>query len=64
MYELGAASYAYQDKIVIFREKGLTFPTNFESVGRIEFEEDGIGAKTMELKELVGFGLVGVTPVE
>jgi hypothetical protein len=63
VYELGAASFAYGDRIVIFKEEGINFPTNFESVGRIAFEEDSIDAKAMDLlKELVGFGLVKVTP--
>ncbi len=61
-YELGATSFAYEDKVVIFKEKGIDFPTNFQSIGYIEFEEDGIEAKTADLlKELIGFGLVKVT---
>jgi len=61
-YELGAASFAYEDRVVIFKEKGIDFPTNFQSVGYIEFEEDSIDAKTTDLlKELVGFGLVKIT---
>jgi predicted nucleotide-binding protein len=63
VYELGAVSYEYDDRVVIFMEKGLEFPTNFQSVGHIEFEEDSIESKTMELmKELIGFGLLKVTP--
>lgn len=63
IYELGAASFAYEDGIVIFMEEGLNFPTNFESIGHITFQEDAIEAKTMDLlKELVGFGLVKITP--
>ena len=45
--------------MVIFKEQGIHFPTNYASVGYIEFEEDNIEAKTMELfKELMGYGLV------
>jgi hypothetical protein len=63
VYELGAASFAYEDRVVILKESGIDFPTNFSSVGHIEFEEDAIEAKTMEiLKELIGFKLVKVTP--
>jgi predicted nucleotide-binding protein len=63
VHELGAASFAYEDRIVIFKEVGIDLPTNFESIGYIEFEEDGIEAKTADLlKELIGFGLVKVTP--
>ena len=61
-HELGAASYAFEDRIVIFKEKGITLPTNFSSVGYIEFEPENIEAKTMELlQELIGFGLVKIT---
>jgi hypothetical protein len=63
VHELGAASFAYEDRVVIFKESGINFPSNFESVGYIEFEEDSIEAKTAELlKELIGFGLVRITP--
>lgn len=62
VYELGAASYAYEDRVVIFKEKGIDFPTNFQNIGYIEFEEDSIDAKTTDLlKELIGFGLVKIT---
>jgi hypothetical protein len=62
VYELGAASYAYEDRVVIFKEKGIDFPANFQSIGYIEFEEDSIEAKTADLlKELIGFGLVKLT---
>lgn len=63
VYELGAASFAYEDRVVILKEKGITFPTNFSSVGHIEFDEDGIEAKAVDiLMELIGFGLVTVNP--
>jgi predicted nucleotide-binding protein len=63
VYELGAASYAYEDRVVILKEKGITFPTNFSSIGYIEFEENAIEAKAVEiLKELIGFKLVTLTP--
>jgi predicted nucleotide-binding protein len=63
VHELGAASFAYGDRIVIFKEKGLHFPTNFQSIGYIEFEVDSIEAKATDLlKELIGFGLVKITP--
>jgi hypothetical protein len=64
VHELGAASYAYEDRVVIFKEKGLNFPTNYASVGYIEFEEDSIEARAMELmRELIGLGLVKIMPV-
>jgi predicted nucleotide-binding protein len=62
VHELGATSLAYGDRIVIFKEKGLHFPTNFQSIGYIEFEPDDIQARTADLlRELIGFGLVRVT---
>ena len=63
VHELGAASFAYEDRVVIFKERGINLPSNFSSIGYIEFEEDAIGAKTAELlQELIGFGLVKITP--
>jgi hypothetical protein len=63
VHELGASSLLYEDRIVIFKEKGLHFPSNYQSIGYIEFEVDSIDAKTADLlKELIGFGLVKVTP--
>jgi predicted nucleotide-binding protein len=63
VYELGATSYLYGDRIVIFKEKGKHFPTNFQNIGYIEFETNDIQARTADLlKELIGFGLVRVTP--
>jgi len=48
---------------VIFKEKGLNFPKNFQSIGYIEFEANDIQARTADLlKELIGFALVRVTP--
>lgn len=63
VHELGAASFLYGDRIVIFKEKGIHFPTAFQSIGCIEFESNDIQARTADLlKELIGFGLVRVMP--
>lgn len=65
VHELGATSLSYGDRIVIFKEKGLHFPTNFQSIGYIEFESGDLTARTADLlKELIGFGLVRVTPTQ
>ncbi len=65
VHELGATSFAYGDRIVIFKEKGLHFPMNFQSIGYIEFETGDLTARTADLlKELIGFGLVKVTPTQ
>lgn len=63
VHELGATSYVYGNRIVIFKEKGLHLASNFASIGYIEFEPSDIQAKAMDLmKELIGFGLVRLTP--
>lgn len=54
IYELGAASLLYGQKIVVFKEKGVTFPTDFSDLGWIEFEGDALDAKAMDLlRELI-----------
>jgi hypothetical protein len=61
IYELGASSVLYDNRIVIFREEGVEFPANFDSIGRIPFERDRLDAKGLDLvKELVGLGLIRV----
>lgn len=63
VYELGAASYLYQKKIVILKEEGVSLASDFSDLGYIPFEKDEIKAKAMDIiKELIGFGLLKVTP--
>lgn len=53
-HELGAASILYGERIIIFKEKGIDLPSNFSSVGYIEFEKDKLGDKGIELlRELI-----------
>lgn len=62
IYELGAASVLYGQKVIIFKEKSVTFPSNFKDIGYIEFDKDALSAKTNELfGELIAFGLIKVT---
>jgi len=62
VYELGASSVLYGGRIIIFKEAGVRFPTNFRDIGYIEFGKDNLAAKTNELfKELIAFGLIKVT---
>jgi predicted nucleotide-binding protein len=62
VYELGAAGYLYDNRIVIMKEEGVEFPTNFRDIGYISFSKDQLADKAMEiLKELIGFGIVKVT---
>lgn len=62
VYELGAASFQYGQRIVIFKEVGVEFPTDFRDLGYIEYEEDFLSAKSMELlRELIKLKAVRVT---
>jgi predicted nucleotide-binding protein len=62
VYELGASGYLYGSRIVILKEEGVEFPTNFRDLGYISFSKDHLEAKSMEvLKELIGFGIVKVS---
>ena len=54
IYELGAASLLYGRKIVVFKESGVTFPTDFNDLGWIEFDNNALDAKAMDLlRELI-----------
>jgi predicted nucleotide-binding protein len=62
IYELGAAGYLYDNKIVIMKEDDVVFPSNFRDLGHISFAKDQLDAKSMDvLKELIGFGIVKVS---
>lgn len=61
-HELGAASVLYGDRIVIFKERGIELPSNFSSVGYIEFEPDKLEDKGIELfRELVSMKIVSIS---
>jgi hypothetical protein len=45
VYELGAASILYENRIVISKEKGVSFPTDFSDLGYIGFEKDQLVAE-------------------
>ncbi len=62
IFELGAASALYGQRVIIFKEESVHFPSNFRDIGYIEFPKDSLSAKTNELfKELISFGLIKVT---
>jgi predicted nucleotide-binding protein len=62
IFELGAASALYGSRVVIFKEAGVTFPTNFRDIGYIEFDKDLLDAKASELfRELIAFKLITVS---
>ncbi len=61
IYELGAASILYENRIVIFKEKGVTLPTDFSDLGHIPFEKDQLVAELGNLfKELVALDILEV----
>ena len=51
IYELGAASLEYGQRIVIFTEKGVYLPTDFRDMGYIEHEKGSLDAKAMGLTD-------------
>lgn len=51
VYELGAASILYGKRIVIFKEKRVSLPSDFSDLGYIEFETDQFG---QQMGSLVG----------
>jgi predicted nucleotide-binding protein len=62
VYELGAASFQYGQRIVIFKERGVEFPTDFRDLGYIEYDKGLLSAKSMELlRELIMLKAVKVT---
>jgi len=61
VYELGAASLLYGRKIVILKERGVTFPSDFSDLGWISFEKDDIRSVAMDLlKEMIALDAVRV----
>jgi Predicted nucleotide-binding protein containing TIR-like domain len=61
VFELGAASVLYDKRIVIFKEKGVTFPSDFSDLGYIEFETDALVKEMGSLfSELVGLDILEV----
>lgn len=61
IFELGAASILYENRIVIFKEKGVSFPSDFSDLGYIEFEKDQLFAELGPLfSELVGLDILEV----
>jgi len=62
VFELGASSFLYENRIVIMKEQSVVFPSNYRDVGYIAFEKDQLEAKAMEiLRELIGFGIVKIS---
>lgn len=63
VYELGAASVLYEDKIVILKEHNVSFASDFGDLGYISFETDRLDSKAADLMlELVSLGFLEVRP--
>lgn len=64
VYELGAASLLYGNKIIIFKEEGVKFASDFQDLGYITFTVSEIGAKTLELlRELIALNFIKMQAV-
>jgi hypothetical protein len=62
VHELGAASVLYDNRIIIFKEEGLTLASNFSGIGYISFPKDKLSDKGIELfRELVNFKIVSIS---
>ena len=62
VHELGASSFLYGSRIVILKEDGVEFPSNFRDTGYISFSKDQLAAKSIDvLKELIGFDIVKIS---
>ena len=63
VFELGAASVLYGEKVVIFKEDGIKLPSDFSDIGHISFEKDKLNTKALELlNELIAMGFIKVLP--
>ena len=62
VYELGVANILWDRKIIIVREEGVNFPTDFSDLGYITFKDGEIASKALEtVKELIALDLIRVT---
>ena len=64
VYELGAAAVLYGSKIIIFKEEGIRFASDFQDLGYITFAPGEIGSRALDLlKELIALEFIRVQPV-
>lgn len=64
VYELGAASVLYGNKIIIFKEEGIKFASDFQDLGYITFAPGELQSKALDLlSELIAFEFIRVQPV-
>jgi hypothetical protein len=63
VYELGAASVMYGEKIVILKEADVSFASDFRDLAYIPFEKDKLDAKAADLMvEFIGLGFLELRP--
>lgn len=61
VYELGAASILYDNRIVIFKEQDVSFPSDFSDLGYISFKKDELVNEMGHLfSELVSLDILEV----
>ena len=59
VYELGAAGILWERKIIILKEEGVNFPSDFSDLGYIAFADGEISTKAMHImQELIRFKLL------
>lgn len=59
VYELGAGSVLYGNKIIILREEDVEFASDFTEFGRISFEKNKLDAHGLEIfSELAGLEII------
>lgn len=62
VYELGAASILWEKKIIVLREDGVNFPSDFSDLGYITFHASDLASNTESLlAELIALGLLKVS---
>jgi predicted nucleotide-binding protein len=65
IYELGAAGILWERKIIILKEDGVSFPSDFSDLGYIPFADGEISAKAMHImQELIRFKLLIIKAAE
>jgi predicted nucleotide-binding protein len=52
VYELGAANILWERKIIIVREEGVNFPSDFSDLGYITFKDGQVASKALERRTL------------
>lgn len=63
VYELGAATYLYENKIIILKEEGVSLASDFDDFGYITFQKNSLESKAIPLiKELVALQFVKIMP--